>query len=716
MTTQPARNPGDSSFAMEAPMVTTARKIIPIANRFQPRPQQPQTDLWYTEFPLEVYWAIYARQSTPAQLKKHVQSTEMQTEDLEGWLVKKGVVDQHIALYDADLGMSGQLRIDQRPDLLRLVNDIERGMIKAVLVYQISRLFRDLTAIQYNTFAEVCRQHNCILATANGMIFNFNNPMHMKMYRYLAEMAAEYIPQQIKLLHEARSRKARKGVYAGLGPVPSGYIVDYREESRTYLKYIRYEDWSQVIFWLFERYFALMGDKVQFCRELDTMPVLFPDFKEGIDPRNLPRDKRRKVPGGYHLSEKGLLSILTNPVYIGWWIVEGDVISKNNHERIIPEEHEYLFWYAFERLSPYTLTGEKNEGRVRGSYRLHQKRTDPTSGILKKRITSVHGEVFTNTSVRNGTRYVIFSPAQQVRRLPLCEIDADGIDEAFSTRFLQRMEETHDFDQYQRWITEVLQKRDEETSVIHRQLKTLTDRQSAIKAEIIDIRAKIIEKAQSEEEKKRLEQQAAPFITDLRGEYADLHSLKQELIGKLPKPEETEEFQTIRRFADFQTEVRKLIPVWHKKPFPVRFEFVNLFVKEARLTTVSTHWVQLDIVWTHPKWGGDSAYIFRQRGSNGAWSEEEQDILRTHYQTTPKEAILPLLPQKSWSSIRMEARSLGIPRLEPNIYPFPKNLTWSDWQFMQANGIGLLDRNTKFTPLSRRSWQGWRRLPSARQP
>src|SRR6266849_816937 len=143
MTSQQALNPGSSNIAMEAPMVTTAKKIIPIANRFQPRPQQLQTDLWYTEFPIEVFWAIYARQSTLAQLKKHVQSTEMQTEELQDWLVKKGVLERRIALYDADLGMSGQLRIDQRPDLLRLVKDIERGNVQAVMVYQISRLFRD---------------------------------------------------------------------------------------------------------------------------------------------------------------------------------------------------------------------------------------------------------------------------------------------------------------------------------------------------------------------------------------------------------------------------------------------------------------------------------------------------------------------------------------------------------------------------------------------
>jgi len=698
-------------------MIVTPAKVIKIGSRFKPRPPQPsQADLWYTEFPTDVYWSVYARQSSPAQLIKHVQSTEMQTEELQEWLVKKRVLAERIRLYDADLGMSGQLRIDQRPDRLRLVNDIEQGKVQAVLVYQISRLFRDLTAIQYDTFAEVCKQHNCILATADGMIFNFNNRIHLKMYRFLAEVAAEYIPTQIKFLHEARLRKARKGVYAGLGVVPTGYIVDYNEDSKTYLKYINYEDWSTRVFGFFERYFALSGDFIQLCRELDAMPVVFPDVPEDFDKRNLPHKNRKKVPGGYHISDNGLLSILTNPAYIGWWIVAGDVISTNNHERIIPPEHEYLFWYAFERLSPYTIDGEVNVARGEGSRTFFQRHTDPNAGLLKKRLTSPHGSVYTNTSSKSGTHYVIYLPGQHVKRIHFCEIDADVIDDAFTTRFLTRLEETHDFDHYQQYVNEVLQKREEATSAIQSQLKTLADRQQAIISEIIDIRAKIIEKAQTKEEKKLLEVQTAQFINGLRDEYNRLEALKRELLDKLPKPEEDAEFQRIRQFADFQTEVRKLIPVWHKKPFSVRYEFINLFVREATLTIVSTHWVQLDIVWTHPAWGGDSLFIYRQRGSNEVWTEEEGVVLRTRYSLAPKEEILPLLPHKSWSSIRMEARKLGIPREQPNTYPFPKNLTWSDWQFMQTQGIGLHDRSVKCLPLCQRNWPGWRRQPWGRQP
>src|SRR6266699_1237530 len=205
---------------------------------FKPQPPKENIDIWNTRLPIEATWGIYARQSTPAQLINNTESTEMQTEDLNQWLLTRGVAEERILLFDADLGVSGTLRIDQRTGLQELVGYIEADEIKAVLVYLVSRLFRDQTGVQYNTFANICKEHNCILITADGMIFNFNNPMHLKMFRYLAEMAAEFIPQQIHYLNAAQLRKARKGYYAGWGVVPSGYIVDYCKDNKTYQKLI----------------------------------------------------------------------------------------------------------------------------------------------------------------------------------------------------------------------------------------------------------------------------------------------------------------------------------------------------------------------------------------------------------------------------------------------------------------------------------------------
>src|SRR5437588_4214193 len=215
---------------------------------FKPRTKEEPIDIWNVKLPLTAMWGIYARQSTPAQLVKNTQSTEMQTDDLIKWLYDKNLNPKKIHLFDADLGVSGTLRIDQRTGLQELVELIKADKIKAVLVYQISRLFRDDTGVEYNVFAKICKEHNCVLVTADGMVFNFNNRMHMKMFRFLAEYAAEYIPQQIGLLHAARMRKARRGLYAGLGSVPRGYVVDYDKSSKTYKKFIPYWLHGDVVF------------------------------------------------------------------------------------------------------------------------------------------------------------------------------------------------------------------------------------------------------------------------------------------------------------------------------------------------------------------------------------------------------------------------------------------------------------------------------------
>src|SRR2546421_2522895 len=131
---------------------------------FKPRQQkEEQNDIWYPPLPLDVMWGIYARQSTQAQLIKNAESTEMQTDDLIAWLVARGKQDGRWKLFDADLGLSGTLRIDQRTGLQELVERIIADEIKAVLVYQISRLFRDDTGVQYNTFANICKEHNYAL-------------------------------------------------------------------------------------------------------------------------------------------------------------------------------------------------------------------------------------------------------------------------------------------------------------------------------------------------------------------------------------------------------------------------------------------------------------------------------------------------------------------------------------------------------------------------
>ena len=672
-----------------------------MTTRFLPKPQIAVLDPWNFTLPIDVLWAIYARQSTPGQLIKYTESTEMQTDDLIKWLQVRGVRDNY-HLFDADLGLSGTLRIDERPDLQEMIRRINADEVKAILVYQISRLFRDLTGIQYNTFADDCKQHNCILVTAyDGMVYNFNNPIHLKMFRFLSEAAAEYLQQQIGLLHEARLRRARNGFYVHMGNIPSGFLADYDKDSPTFRKLVPYLPHREIILeTLYRRYYSLCGDFSALCRELDTMPYVFPLFEQWVDHRIVNQWKRRRYNGGYSLTRKGIITVMTNPANIGWWIVQGDIISRENHTGLIPKEEEYLFWYAFERLNSYTTDGEKNVQQIINvPRRFYQRDTDPTEGLLKDRITSPDAKV--RVHLKHGSQhYAITSKDQGIYMKDMHEIAARLIDSAFTDVFFDHLKETHDLDEYRQWVAKETQNHESLLDNLTKQLRKIDETQEAYLTEIIAIHAHIKQTATTEEERKQLEVEYASYIADLRKKYMNLETPKKEVSDKLHKEQTSQRYETLKQFAEFQTEVAKLIPVWSEKPFSIKKEFVNLVVNEAILTIVAPHWIQLDMYWSHPQWEPQRLYIPRPRGTRPEWTEEERILMYEYYPTQRKDILLQMLPQKNWGAIVKMATRLGISRSVSYTHPIPLHLSWEDIQFMQECNIPLTRTAYICNPLS----------------
>ena len=92
--------------------------------------------------------AIYARQSVD---KKDSVSIETQIEAC------KTKCDKNPVIYDADKGFSG--KNTDRPDLQRLINDIEHNTIKKVVVYKLDRISRNIT--DFYKLYEIMQAHNC---------------------------------------------------------------------------------------------------------------------------------------------------------------------------------------------------------------------------------------------------------------------------------------------------------------------------------------------------------------------------------------------------------------------------------------------------------------------------------------------------------------------------------------------------------------------------
>lgn len=124
-------------------------KIISTASQTKETPQIPS---WKVDLPTNAYIQIYPRVSTPEQ-KKNV-SAEMQVD--KGFALACGWLEELILLDDRDLGVSGQLRMEDRLAFNGMNRNIANGKVKVVLVGQVDRLFRDRWGAEYAKFIEIC--------------------------------------------------------------------------------------------------------------------------------------------------------------------------------------------------------------------------------------------------------------------------------------------------------------------------------------------------------------------------------------------------------------------------------------------------------------------------------------------------------------------------------------------------------------------------------
>jgi hypothetical protein len=112
----------------------------------------------------------------------------MQTEDLLVWAINVGWDNELLEPYFADLGLSGTLRPDERPDMLRLFDDLDSSKLDhgTVICYQESRLFRDETQIYYNQFIQKCKEHDVLVVSVSPytMIYDFQDEFLTEMFRW----------------------------------------------------------------------------------------------------------------------------------------------------------------------------------------------------------------------------------------------------------------------------------------------------------------------------------------------------------------------------------------------------------------------------------------------------------------------------------------------------------------------------------------------------
>src|SRR5258708_4175892 len=135
--------------------------------------------------------ALYTRQSQKDAPIKHKESYELQTVRLVEYAKELGWDGDNIIVFIENKRKdgkwrkaSGTLRIDQRQGLQSIVELIEAGEVKVVLVWAVDRLFRHEDMIEPAVFIKICKDNGVIILTPDGF-FDFNNPKRDDRRRFL---------------------------------------------------------------------------------------------------------------------------------------------------------------------------------------------------------------------------------------------------------------------------------------------------------------------------------------------------------------------------------------------------------------------------------------------------------------------------------------------------------------------------------------------------
>jgi len=632
---------------------------------------------------------VYARRSDERAKKKETdtsQSREMQTEDLLIWACWAGWDREILEPYFADLGLSGTLRPDERPDMLRLFDDIDSGKYDhgTVICYQESRLFRDETQIYYNQFIQKCKAHDVLVVAVSPytMIYDFADEFLTEMFRWKCKEAGEFIRRQIKgWMHPARLRAARQGFWSGLGDISIGYVVDINPKSPTFKRFIIYKPHAEIVVYLFTRFAELAGDLSKFMRELVENPIVFPPIPEELQHSVYLKSRMMSISGGMLRNRTALESILTNRHYLGWRIVAGEVVNKNSHLPIVDTQ---LFEFAFT-----TLTGMDVDGNVlelpkkRGRY--YQRTRDARKSLLKDRIQGSDGQVYVKHIGKDEYNY-IYVPSEYkdqptfTNRGHVEIIDVTLLDAVVVERLFFHIKKITDLPEYNKALEAKRVEKERAIEQVKVSLESIPIEQERLIAQLAKTASESVQQMllaeveKLEKERTRL----ASVLPVLQKEHDEiLHSLDIELL--------------------------LLEQNWQDYPMQKRIALLNFLIYAVEVDLVSPRWLRVRVTWLREEWGCEQMYLCRPRVGGRAWTKEEEDFIREHFPTAKREFILNGVPNRTWQTIRSQAYSLGLRRevYEVNLEMRQDSyFSMNDFRFMKKEGISMNVRNTNWTTVS----------------
>lgn len=672
----------------------TSRKY---ARNFKPATERQTTiEQVQHEWRTEQECVIYARQSTTKQLVENRESSEMQTKDQLERVQVIGWRDKNITVFvegNGKRGVSGTLRIDERPGLSALLEGVYNDKFKTIFVYNEGRLFRDEWQIQVNTFIKACYDHDVIIATWAHRYDFRRNSYDADMFRHQCEMAARFIKDHVKgVLHPARDRVAARGLYAG-GRLSIGYILDRRKYvdgkfNPDYNRFMVDEPRAKVIRWIFKRYKELGGNLTELGRELNAKPRVFPPYEVSIEGPKPPLPVSRN--GTHGLTRGGLVSILTNPVYIGYFKYHDQILRDKeglpviNHTRIIDEN---LFWYSFNSLSPLTIDGEINEERTHKLVRYNQYGKQPSQALLKEIITSPGASVSTARTSATSESYTIVRSTSNFEyryqaRTDVARLDAEFVQRMFYYIHLWKDEQ----EEYENSIGEVIYNRLQEEKDSNQQMPT-----NSIDGQLAETRQKIarLDRVLKVASDALDDKTIIDYAKQLKG----LRALEDTLEGVKENAEKEAEAE-----KECETLLDRALVEWNAFSLRQKRRTIRLAVESVSIARETPRWLRVEIAWKGPLFNNvDTGFFWLTNATSPDWQPDEKEIIYQMYPYESADAILEKLPHRTWQAIKSEADALQIKR---HVRSAPKkhqyrHISIEDFNFMGKLGIEPCDNGHK---------------------
>lgn len=599
--------------------------------------------------------------------------------------------------------VSGTLRIDQREGLTAVVEEIQRGTVGAVLVVDVSRLFRDEDMVEPMTFAKLCKKYKVLIMTLDDT-YNFNDERRSDLDRFYleAKAAADFIKKHVRgKMLKGRMNKAKRGEHASGAP-PVGFSVLSTISPGGVTKNLQYtpNPHAPHVEPIFQRFYDLGANFNKLYREV-VGRVVFPDV-DGWTPEN--RIALTRVDGGWTIkSRQGLKYILTNLTYIGHYCFDGQIMKENAHPAIVQEK---LFWYAWEHLSEVNIEGNPIE-RPKKAVRYEQRGSVPDTMLLsgtrddgRPTLDGVGGkraylQKYMNKEQKVIASYVLYDPQKVELRKPDVAINTAYLDRVVVKRLMERIEESHMYGAVGEWALRGggvwAHEQDPKLHDVYAQAQTSNEEtENTSTVSLLD--RSIAETAQAIASNERKIRVAADVMdnAELRETYSALARLRKkhhDLTSKQKKEAEIlealqqaqEDLNNATDFASWDPERQRGV--------------IRLVTDSITLEQVGAGWLKLTIRWC--PYSGinsiDTAYLWRARSSS-SWTEEEEEVLRKHYPTAPRMEIQKLLPGRSWKAIRAKAEEKA-KQIRREVLgdrsPIPAHVSIYDLDMAQRLGIEL---------------------------